>query len=237
MKLNIGDVKGRFLNNVVAEISKASWVQWDYNGKGSYGSAIFAEIVYTDEDGEEYKQYYSPGKTVQDACTISDNGKSLDGPEGVGIRASSNFGLWVNSLKDNGVPSSLLATDLSSVEGLKGIWVQYAPKREVDQKNDKGYDKTIVILSSVVSLPGESKGSTASSSNDTNIDDMAIAYLTMLLGEKGEIKKSGIAATLMSNKDFKVESNRNAIMKRILDEEFLSLELAWSYKKGVVKAT
>jgi len=240
MKLNVGNTVeggGGILNNVVADINKARWVEWDYNGKSTFGSAIFAEITYLDEDGTEYVQYYSPGKTVQDACKISDNGKSLDGPEGVGVRASSNFGLWVNSLKDNGVPPSLLAEDMSAVEGLKGIWVQYAPKREgLDKKNDKGYDKTIVILSSLVSLPGEAKGSTSSSSNDTNIDDMAIAYLTMLLGEKGEIKKSGIAAALMSNKDFKAESNRNAIMKRILDEKFLSLELAWSYKKGVVKA-
>jgi len=237
MKLNIGDTQestGGILNNVVAEITKARWVEWDYNGKGNYGSAIFAEVVYTDEEGEEYKQHYSPGKTIQQACKITDNGKSLDGPEGMKVRASSNFGIWINSLKDNGVPPELLGADISAVEGLKGVWVQYAPKRSIDQKNEKGYDKTIIILSSVVSLPGESN--TSSSSSNSNVDDAAVAYLTMLLAEKGDVKKSGIAAALMANKDFKAEPNRNAIMKRMLDEEFLSSELAWSYKKGTVSA-
>jgi len=238
MKLNIGDVKestGGILNNVVAEITKARWVMWDYNGKSRFGSAIFAEIVYTDEEGTEHTQYYSPGKTVQEACTIADNGKSLDGPEGIGIKSSSNFGLWVNSLKDNGVPAELLGADFSAIEGLKGVWVQYAPKREIDQKNEKGYDKTVVILSSLISLPGEKKGGSPNTAT-SDVDGEAVAYLTILLSENGELKKSAIAAKLMANTDFKAEPNRNAILKRMLEEDFLASEQGWTYKKGVIKA-
>ncbi len=236
---------GGLIDDVDVVIKEARFVMWDYNGKSAAGDSPCLHLNL-DLDGDEVEQYYSMG-AAKDWMPSEDGKNLLAVGSASGIRKSSNGGIFLMSLIDAGFPADDLAEDVSVLDGLQAHMVQVpAPKRKglKDEKESK-YEKTILVVSSIIALPGEKKkpkgapknagsGSTKPKGKatakteepDNDINSAAVTAILGILADEPTLTKKDIPAKLFSvlGKD----PNRNAIIKLAFDDEFLSSG-PWTY--------
>jgi hypothetical protein len=97
-------------------VKTAEFCYWNYNGQADATTAL--KVVFLDDDGAEYIQYYSAGSP--DRFKPSSDGKSLE-PVGDASKVSknSNFFLFIESLVEAGFPENKLSDDISVLIGLR----------------------------------------------------------------------------------------------------------------------
>lgn len=241
------------LNDAVVKWTECEFVEWDYNGKSPNPVAAF-RVAMEDEDGEEHEQYFSCGSAED--WEPSDDGKELV-PIGraSGINKGCNFAILIGSLIEAGFPEDKIGNNCSVFEGMVARMVRVpAPKRSglirAPRADGKEYEPTNLVVDTIEKLPweggkgkkgsGKSGGKGKTTKKDVTpdveedeIDDLATETVMEVLEEnpKGLDKKKLSAAVF---KALKGNANRNAVVQKVYDDDFLN-DGPWTYEKGVVK--
>ncbi len=148
---------GGLLEDVNGVIKEAMFAMNTYNGKVSPGApSILLEI---DVEGDVFSQYWSVGS--HEAWMPTDDGTGLKaiGKE-TALRTNSNAGILLKSLVDSGFPEDDLGDGIAALVGLQAHFIRVpAPKRPGLKQSDKNKDRepTLLVVSEVLSLPGEKK--------------------------------------------------------------------------------
>lgn len=246
---------GGLVDDVDLTIQEAKFVMWDYNGKIPQASPALCLSMLAEEN-EKIEQYYSMGSSKD--WMPSDNGKQLlSVGQATGIRKTSNGGIFLTSLVDAGFPVEKLGDDITVLEGLQAHMIRVpAPKRSGLKQEEKKYEQTILVISEIIAMPGDkkkptgapkgaktSKATTASgigggaaktkmeSGDRDNVTEKATTQILSLLEANGSIAKKDIPGKLFQT--MKSDPDRNAIIKMVFDDEFLSSG-PWTYEDGIL---
>jgi hypothetical protein len=149
-------------------IQQARAVVWDYDGKGV--KSTFARFTLRDADGQLWVQHYTVGGGM-DRFVPSVDGKGIAAiREGDLLNKNSNFGFLLSNFVNAGYPVNRISSDLSAFEGVSARWDGAPePKREGLRGAD-GKQKTILVPTTIHSLPGETTEVSGAASN-TLVDD------------------------------------------------------------------
>ena len=133
---NIGSTGSNFMEGFNVRIQEAKFA----NGK--YGSQ--AEITFYDKErAKAYSpQFYSLGKASK-ACSASDDGKTLNGPNGVKI--GGKFGDFLTHLFEGGLPSDYIGDDITRLAGIEGYTTVIEKPNNMDGAEPGSTVKTIVF--------------------------------------------------------------------------------------------
>lgn len=249
-------ISGGLLDDVDVEIITARFEIYDYEGKGDPAPVLLLKLKT--EDGEEHKEALSVGKIAD--WQPSDDGKELQAVgNATSLRDKCKAILFLQSCASAGFPPDKLEPgDASVLDGLGfhalRVTVDY---RGLEKKRDaqgREMDFTVLNCSKINYLPGEKKGgkgaaaakssgtkkkaapasAPAASGADLDIDSAAEAALLELLIEvDGEIQAKMIPTKIY--KKLTDVKNKNLVLKRSYEEDFLSGERPWTYEDGVVK--
>ncbi|HXN71605.1 MAG TPA: hypothetical protein VN861_03520 [Candidatus Acidoferrales bacterium] len=146
---------GGLINDVDGNITDAGTVQWDMNGQVD-PTTPFLAVEITDDNGTAHTQYYSAGKPEDlqpeesHEGFISPSGKS-------GINNSTNLGMFLASLVDNGFPKEMLDDgNLKVIIGTRAHFLQKAVERTGLIRTGKNAQRpsTVLLVSKIHSLPG-----------------------------------------------------------------------------------
>ena len=225
---------GGILNDVNAEILDAKFIMWDYRGRTEYPKTPALMIKYKDESkpvGDphiESEQAYTVGAAERFA--ITDDGKSIEPvAPATGITKTSNCGILFTSLLDSGLDPGVIDEDISGLIGLRVHLISFAPKRAgFDQKNEKGYDKTLPIVDAILST-----GVAAEPTPD--VDAEVTEAVNAILAANPEVSKAQIATKIAGIPGMATNPNLQAIMKRATDDQFLNAGTTWAFGSGVLK--
>lgn len=240
---------GSFWDGVEAVIVSAAWEMDDFGGRIDNSPVL--HLVLSDGE-DERDERYTAGSA--DFFVASDDGERLEAlGTKVQLNRQCNAIKFLTSLVAGGYPEDKFDLEhISSLNGLKFRCVQ----QPTGKLRDDGQPKTVLMVDKVVALPGEGKsGSSAGKKasgkkspapapdTDTGLDEETQGVLTALLqviaDEDGnaEIAKSGIIAATRKEKLFEGVSNRAKVMKRIVEDDFLSSMAeagGWDYADGIV---
>jgi hypothetical protein len=150
---------GGLLDNVRVTITDASWEMTDYGGRSTMKRPA-AHLVLEEPDGTVHDdQWWSCGKAED--WVPSDDGQYLL-PTGLKkqINLSSNFGMFMQSLSDNGFPSDRFEPEIGCLIGLEFHLQQVkAEGREKTKSKDgsKEYDQTVPCAAEIFTFPWEEK--------------------------------------------------------------------------------
>lgn len=235
---------GGILNDVNATIVKARFVMFDYQGKSEPAPAIM--FTLQPEDGDEQEQAWSLGST-QD-WRPSEDGRYIllinPNKTDAKLNKNSNGGILLHSMKEKGVPGTILAGDISKLEGMKCHWVQIPDTRNLTKgkktgKDGKQYDKTILVVSTVVSLPTGSATTAipagvagpAVPSAASDITESAIATLTHLVLEAGDaFAKKDLAGKAMAV--LEGNAKKTQILQVMFKDEFIKAN--FKFENGII---
>lgn len=159
------DEGGGLLNDVIVTFKEPKFVRTNYGGKSStYRPA--AHILLVEDDGTTYDdQFWSAGKDTD--WVPSDDGHYLVkvGAKS-GISKSSNFGLLMKSLMENGFPKDKVDQDITFLDGVKvHLRQQVVADRDKVKSKDgtKEYDATVLAVAEIIEYPWEKKTGAAKS--------------------------------------------------------------------------
>lgn len=215
---------------------------FDYGGKSQGGSSPALCVLFVDDDGAEYTQHYSAGKT--EFLIPSDDSKRFVHPGGgeAKISKSSNCAMFIGSLLTSGFPQAGLSDDVSAFAGHRvKIENREQPKRPGIKDEKEG--KTIPLA---VKYLGEAKGgarsvggrpathqtqSTAASpassttshgSNGADLQAKAIAMVQAILSEAPEHTTTAVklASTAMLRLS-KVKDPDTMAIKKLITSDWL----------------
>jgi hypothetical protein len=232
---------GGLLDDVDATIEEAAFVMFDYNGKAPVPiPAAYLKLV--GEDGEAHDQYWSIGK---DFSPNEDGSGLVATGTATGINKGSNFGILMSSIVEAGFPENRLGESIKVLEGLKCHLARVAaPKRSTQRApraDGKVYDETILTINKIYQLPWEKgagkgkvggKGAKVVGVEDSSLDEELQEAITGILLEKGgEVTRQQLAAAVFQS--LKENPNRNAMVKRAYEDEFLK-NGPWAYDKGTI---
>lgn len=232
---------GGLVDDLDATIEEAAFVMFDYGGKAPIPVPA-AHFKLVGEDGEARDQYWSIGK---DFAPSSDGGTLVATGTSTSLNKGSNFGILMASIVESGFPSNRLTDSIKVLEGMKCHFSRVAaPKRgtvKAPRADGKVYDDTILVISKIHQLPWEAKpgkkGATGATKGkagggDASMDEELMEVVqTILLEKGGEITRQQLAAAAFAS--LKENPNRNAMVKRVYEDEFLQ-NGPWGYEKGVV---
>lgn len=180
VSLNPDDfVQGGLVDDVDAVIKTARFVKWDYQGKTD--PVLGLHLNFASKDGEEYDQYYSAGDLKRFAP--SDDGKcAIPVGDAQALTISSNACQFLISVANAGFAKNKLGEDLSVLDGL-GCHLRRVAQAErkglKTEKKEGDRDKTILVVSEILWLPGETPkfvvGSGASVSKGAPAQTHAVA--------------------------------------------------------------
>jgi hypothetical protein len=209
------------------------------------GNPIFGNLtlVLNGEGPEEDRtvtQGYSLGASAGDNFEISEDGYSLyPTNDDATLRKDSKFGTLLSSLKNEGVPATVLASGtLKSLIGIDGQW-----KRVADKERSFGADRpgrkqskfppTTLVCVKLFAMPGQSAGSAsapatpaapAASSADTgDLNTATTNYLLEVLAaaKDNKIQRANLTLALTKAALGKNDPRRTEIAKLGADETFL----------------
>jgi hypothetical protein len=230
---------GGLLDDLDATVEEAAFVMFDYNGKVPVPIPT-AYFKLVGEDGEPHDQYWSIGK---DFAPSQDGGTLVATGTATGINRGSNFGILMASIVEAGFPANRLTDSIKVMEGMKCHLNRIAaPKRgtvKAPRADGKVYDDTILVISKIHQLPWETpkkgkggaapvKGKAANEDLDTELTEVV---QNILMEKGGEITRQQLAAATFQA--LKENQNRNAMVKRVYEDEFLN-NGPWIYEKGIV---
>jgi len=225
-----------FLDGAYAEIAKARFAIWNYDGKEDpatrepYGEGLFVKILFTGDEmpkGQQI-QYYSAGDIKffapsKDGKTLIEKGSRTELPD------NCNFVFFMENWTNAGGIEEKLGEDVSALEGTAGTL------KSVDQPERSGLQekrRPILVFDEIDKLPwqkakkaggGKRKGpvevkkeapataDTGEPSGDKNeeVQSQAQSLVLELLAEAGDagIKKSTLPSVL-----FKVAATREDLL-------------------------
>lgn len=215
--------------------------QFTFPGEKSFtATALVAE--FEDAEGKLHEnQVYAIGDT--DKFAASDDGtKVLLIGTAKNIHPKSSFAQFVTSLINSSVPKSLFQTDnIKVLDGLR-IHVTAVPLKDKNDKvlkNAKGYDRTILLATKLIALPGQApagaKATKATAGTKAapatapaaevsdDLADKAVRYLSVIAGEQGGSVARAKVSTLVFQAAMKAKDDaKQALMKVVFDEGFLT---------------
>lgn len=230
-----------FLDDADVIVQNPRFGQFNYPG-GAVTTALLAE--FEDAEGKKHEQVYSIGDPQKFAAS-DDGSKVLLTGTASAIPSKSNFAEFAKSLINSGVPRELLQTDsISAIAGLR-IHVRATPQKDAQgnvKKNDKGYDRTILLATAVIALPGASpKGAKAPAAAkpaagakaapaaaatapvSEELADKAVRFLSVVVREAGGSMPRAKVSTAVFQAAMKAKDNdKQALMKVVFEESFLT---------------
>ncbi len=148
-------VGGGLLDDADVIIKSARFAHFTYPGSGKTTTALV--VTFEDAEGKAHEQVYSIGDTDKFAPS-EDGSKVLLTGTATSINAKSNFAQFAKSLIDAGVNRTLLQTDdIRVIDGMR-LHVLGVSQKDKDGKaikNEKGFDRTLLLASKLLALPGE----------------------------------------------------------------------------------
>lgn len=157
-------VQGGLLQDVDVLIKEAVWEIFDYQGKANVANPPCSLKMTLQPVGSEetHEDFISCGPSSDWVPNPETNGDTIAAVgTGTTLKKGSNFHLFVESLKECGMPKALLAGGKASA--LVGLVFHLdrpvRPKMAgIEDKNASGREKTYIKCSKIISLPGEGKG-------------------------------------------------------------------------------
>lgn len=161
-------IQGGLIDDLDAEIIRARFVSYDFEGKSSDGAKLCALLLLKDADGNEYPQYFSAGDLQYFVPSEDPKNADLNGitivtvGDKTALNGSTNTALMLSSLVQAGFPEDMLdGGDLRVLEGLVGHWNRVPqPKRNnlpVKPGQDSNKVPMVLVCTAIKSMPGEPK--------------------------------------------------------------------------------
>lgn len=234
---------GGLLNDANVTVKDAAIVLWDYQGKGPLTPAI--KFVFAVE-GEEnpVEQYWSVGKASdwqpsEDGKTLVPIGKSTQ------LVQSSNGGILLASIVNAGFPEDKITDDITCFVGMQGHVIRVpAPQRtgivKTPRADGKSFDDTILVFDKITAFPWEKKGKSskgggakAAAAGGEDVETEAVGVMLTILAENPDgVLKSKLPA--LAFKAAGGSPNKNAIVRLLFRDDFLSSRGEWTFADGKV---
>ena len=204
---------------------------FDYTRKdgSSAGTTTAFEVTYVDDEENEYVQEYSVGDPKR--FSPSDDEMTLvPAVEGLQISKSCNFSLLMNALINSGFPENRLPEDgnVSVLAGLRTHNVgQPEPVRSglARPVDPSARAKVLSIPVSILQLPGEKKGKTATRTaaakttgkkaeeTDNDVVEKTVAFIKKNLDGNDSITRGDLAQAVF--RDLAKDKDRDAVANLI----------------------
>jgi len=218
-----------------------------YPGTSTTTTALIVDL----EDGEAklHNQPYSVGQP--DKFSPSDDGaKVLLTGTATSIDPKSNFALFVKSIINSGVPAKFFQTD--DIKGIEGLRIHVKAQVQKDRdgnaiKNTKGYDRTVLLATKLIALPGQAPAAGAPAAGakvsapagakapkapaapaaaaevSDELRDKVIRYVAQVADAQGGTVLRSKVSTLSYQAAMKAnDADKQAVMKLSFDESFLT---------------
>lgn len=236
-------VGGGLLDDADVAIKSAEFRHFTYPGSDKTTTALVLNLE--DAEGKLHEQPYSVGDPDKFAPS-DDGGKVLLTGTAAAINAKSNFAQFVTSLINAGVSVTLLQTDnIRVIEGMR-IHVNAVAQKDKDGKivkNAKGFDRTVLLASKLISLPGEAPkaapkaagkkaagapaaattSAPAASAASPEVADKAVRYITLVAtAQGGEVPRSKVSALVFQKAMQDKDADKGALPKLAFDPTFLT---------------
>jgi len=254
-------VAGGLLDDVTVDWKECAFEMWDYNGKIPAPVPALKVAMEEPDTKEEHTQYWSCGR-AQDWAPSNDGKQLVAVGSATAIRTSSNVFVLLKSLVDCKFPEDKLGNDISELQGLRAHMSRVAaPKRPGLAKAKRTaadgteYEDTILVVSDIHNMPWEkakptgapktagvgtakaaapTKAAPPAEGEAQPIDEEATTFMMEALADAGD---DGIPRKTIPTVAFQKltgNPNRNAIAKRVYEEDFLSAG-PWVYDGTVIK--
>lgn len=239
-------VGGGLLDDADVLLKEVGFQVYDYNGKGKETTAL--RVVMEDGEGKVHEQYYSVGDPSKFAAS-DDGSKILLTGTAASINAKSNFAQFAKSLIDSGVNRALLQTDdIRVIAGMR-LHVNAVAQKDKDGKvvkNDGGFDRTLLLATKLIALPGEkpttkagakatkpAAGAPATSKTaapaaaaaevSEEVADKAVRYIALVATKQGgTVPRSKVSALVFQAAMQAKDADKAALPKLAFDPEFLT---------------
>ena len=207
---------------------------FDYGGKFPEAPAFMATLTDTEDDAA-HEQVWTVGGTPQD-WEIGDDGDSLipiSKKAEKGINQTSNFGMFLASLVNNGFPADTLDDmDMSDLDDMEAHVIRIEGKQVKDGEGKKK-DNEVVVVDEIITLPGDVSESTTAEKDDKDTpsaEDEAIEFVNAVLKDDKEVTKKDLPKKAFEL--LKDHPARNEILELTFSDEFLKAN--WKLKGGVI---
>jgi hypothetical protein len=237
-------------------VKEAKFLLYDYNGTVQ-NATLALGLILVDDEGKEYEQYFSAGDPKH-FVPSKDGKRAIQVGQKTGLNDNSNFAMFIMALVNAGFPEDQLSDDVSAFEGLYAHWNRQAqPERSglaQGQKQEKGREKSVLVPTKILSMPGEAKkgatkgkattaatkaapakanGSSATAPSD-DLDAAATdAVLTVIGDAGGSIEKTKLSPALF--KQLAKDPNRNKIVQMAFKDDFLAADgRPWQYDGATI---
>jgi hypothetical protein len=157
---------GSLLDDIDAEVVRARFVQYDYEGKADNNPTCVL-LLLKDGDGNESPQYWSAGDPAYFVPSEDPKNEELNGitlvqvGDKTSLNGGTNAAIMLNSLVQAGFPEDKLDSgDLRVLEGMVAHWNRVPqPKRSNMPTKPGQSDRTpmVLIATQIKALPGEAK--------------------------------------------------------------------------------
>jgi hypothetical protein len=170
--------QGGLIDDVDVVFKRARFVPYDFEGQVDPPATCLL-LEMEDNDGNVHPQYFSAGSPEYFVPSIDPKNEDLNGititPVGdkKALNGGTNCAVFINSLVNAGFPEDKLESgDVRELEGTK-VHVQRvpAPKRTNLPKKpgQKDRDPMVLVVTSIIHLPGEGKAALASSAKKAGV--------------------------------------------------------------------
>lgn len=251
------------LNDVIVTFKDPKFVRTNYGGRSTmYRPA--AHIILEEESGTVYDdQFWSCGSDAE--WTPSDCGKFIlptPNTTKTVVGKTTNFGILMRSLMENGFPKDKVTRDIAFLEGLK-VHLRQEPipnRSKIKGKDGKEHDPTVLVIVEIKEFPWEAdtgkktrKGKAAgkktkgkakgksNTANDVDIDGIAVAFVMGELSENNEgVSKASLPATLLRKQkagELDIDPpTGNLVIQQIFSPVWMDAdERPWVVENGVVQ--
>jgi hypothetical protein len=159
--------QGSLLDDIDAEVVRARFVQYDFEGKAENNPTCIL-LVLKDGEGHESGQYWSAGDPAYFVPSEDPKNEDLNGitlvqvGDKTSLNGGTNAALMLNSLVQAGFPEDKLDSgDLRALEGMVAHWNRVPqPKRSnMAARPGQASDRTpmVLIATQIKTMPGEAK--------------------------------------------------------------------------------
>ena len=248
---------GGLIDDVDVEVTKARFVQYDFEGKSENGPSLCLMLVLADTEKNEHIQYFSAGNLAYFVPSEDPKNPDLNGitivkvGEKESLNGGTNTAIMLNSLVQAGFPEDKLdAGDVRVLEGLVGHVNRVPqPKRSNIAKKEGQRDPMVLVFTKIISLPGESKPKTGAQTAKGSAakpaavvapaGDELVEELTMeLIGlfgarEVTSMKKVEISQGLFKTID-KTNPNKNKLISMGSKDDVLKTLEGFSYNGSIL---
>jgi hypothetical protein len=235
-------------------LKSARFEMWNYNGQQAAGPAL--HIVFIDGEDKSHDQYYSAGKAEK--SVPSDDGKYLlpTGDQKGLNKATKAFAFLASLFNADaaGINALLADGDVSKLDGLRAHIIAVADKDKDGTviKNAKGYDRTTLVVSKIIALPGQKPGGAkkgaatpaaktttaapaAGGGIDPALDAKAAGYLLQILAERGgSVAKKEVPTLVFQAANNAKDADKAKLTTLVFKKEFLEAHPEFTVENDAV---